>query len=51
MRGVNYTVHMDTLAAIFALIYGSSPTVLSGRDVLVSFAPCAWHGLRPVSEL
>lgn len=48
---MNYTVHMESLATIFALLYGTGPVVLSGRDLLVSFAPCAWHGLRPVSEL
>lgn len=43
---MNYTVHMETLATIQALIFGSSnPELVGDAFALVSFSPRAWHGL------
>lgn len=48
---MNQTISVATLTTIFGLMYGSAPVLDGAFDLYVSFAPCHWHGLRPVSEV
>lgn len=44
---MNYTVHMDTVRNVLILLYGSAYALpSSGKDLLVSFAPTVFNGLR-----
>lgn len=48
---MNQTVLLLPLSSILVLFQGSAPTPDGALDLLISFAPCHWHGMRPPAEL
>lgn len=48
---MNQLVYVDSLSAIYTLMFGSAPTFDGALALYVSFAPIHWDGIRPPTEL